>query len=266
MQPHEYAELKNTLAQILKEITSSKHTDTEPLLSTEMPLGSTEQDKLFEALSKAQGEMKPAVKDSVNPFFKSKYADWATIIKASRECLAKNGLSIMQMVVDRENGQKYLYTKLGHSSGQFVASRVKVIPLKPDPQTLGSTITYLKRYSVATLICVADPYEDDDGESLMESHREQEARKKSYPYKKGAEDDQPEETPIVSPIEPVDSSVTISHDQYEMINTALEGHPDPEILKKIKTAYGKQTLADLPRADFTKIMARIQKLRRDLEK
>lgn len=35
--------------------------------------------KLAEALSKAQGEMKGAIKDADNPYFKSKYADLASV-------------------------------------------------------------------------------------------------------------------------------------------------------------------------------------------
>ena len=41
--------------------------------------------KLAEALSKAQGKMKGAAKDSANPFFKSRYADLASIWDACRD-------------------------------------------------------------------------------------------------------------------------------------------------------------------------------------
>jgi hypothetical protein len=38
---------------------------------------------LAAALAKAQGQMKGAVKDSANPFFKSKYADLASVVEAN---------------------------------------------------------------------------------------------------------------------------------------------------------------------------------------
>ena len=237
------------LSQILKVVTSLQENNVgrEPLLSEEMPLGSPEQNKLFEALAKAQSEMKPAIKDSTNPFFKSKYADWSSIIKASREALTKYGLSVSQVIIDRENGQKYLYTKVGHASGQFIASRVKVIPPKPDPQSLGATITYLKRYSYSTLVGVSDPYEDDDGEALMEAHRSEQVKPAvSHVYEKK-----------IDPIVQESSYVTLSHDQYDMINDALKEHPVDGLIEDIKKAYRVETLADLPRKDFKLIHQRI---------
>ena len=52
--------------------------------------------KLVMALAKAQGQIKAAPKDSDNPFFKSKYADLASVWEACREPLAKNGLAVIQ--------------------------------------------------------------------------------------------------------------------------------------------------------------------------
>jgi hypothetical protein len=48
------------------------------------------------ALAKAQSEMGGAVKDSANPFFKSKYADLSSVWDACRGPLTKNGLSVVQ--------------------------------------------------------------------------------------------------------------------------------------------------------------------------
>jgi hypothetical protein len=53
--------------------------------------------KLSAALCKAQGAMTGAVKDSTNPFFKSKYADLAAVWDDVRKPFANNGISIMQM-------------------------------------------------------------------------------------------------------------------------------------------------------------------------
>ena len=52
--------------------------------------------ELAKALNKAQAEMKGAVADSVNPHFKSKYADLASIWDACREPLTKHGLAVIQ--------------------------------------------------------------------------------------------------------------------------------------------------------------------------
>ena len=60
--------------------------------------------ELAAALSKAQGEITGALKDSSNPFFKSKYADLASCWDACRKQLAANGLSVIQTTQMTEQG------------------------------------------------------------------------------------------------------------------------------------------------------------------
>lgn len=126
---------------------------------------STELNEIFAALSKAQDEIKVAVKDANNPFFKSKYANLQAVIESSRPALCKNGLSVTQQLMPNEAGQDYLVTTLCHSSGQWISSYMKINPLKTDIQSLGSYITYARRYSYAALVGVYDGQEDDDGAS-----------------------------------------------------------------------------------------------------
>ena len=121
--------------------------------------------ELAEALSKAQGLIEGAAKDSKNPFFKSSYADLHSVMACAREPLAANGLSVVQptAVID---GQLCLITMIMHKSGQWVKSVVPLILAKQDPQSVGSAITYYRRYSYASLVGIAQM--DDDGESAME--------------------------------------------------------------------------------------------------
>lgn len=123
---------------------------------------SQETNEIFKAMSLAQADMKVAGKDSSNPFFKSSYANLQSVIEASRPSLCKHGLSVMQQIIS-DAGQDYLVTILGHSSGQWLSSQVKIAPQKTDIQSLGSYITYLRRYSYAALVGVYDGTEDDDG-------------------------------------------------------------------------------------------------------
>lgn len=117
--------------------------------------------ELFEALSKAQGEIEIAAKDSFNPHYRSKYADLAAVWSACRPALVKNGLSVIQ-TVDEEDGYYAVTTILGHSSGQWILSKLKLLLSKDDMQGLGSAITYARRYSLAAMVGVS-PDEDDDG-------------------------------------------------------------------------------------------------------
>lgn len=120
--------------------------------------------KLSEALAKAQGEMENAAKDKANPFFKSNYADLASVWDACRGPLSKNGLSIVQGVDILDDGKITLTTKLLHMSGEELSSEMIVRPAKNDPQGIGSAITYYRRFSLSAMVGIAPaekPTEDD---------------------------------------------------------------------------------------------------------
>lgn len=121
---------------------------------------------LAQALNKAQSEMKAAIKDSENPFFKSSYADFSSVWETCRPALTKNGLSVSQLCIG--NGDTVgVETLLMHISGQWIANQLLLKPVKTDPQSQGSAITYARRYSLSGIVCLATE-EDDDAENSMD--------------------------------------------------------------------------------------------------
>jgi hypothetical protein len=119
--------------------------------------------ELAKALAQAQGEMTPASKDATNPHFKNRYADLASVWDACRAPLSKHGLAVSQLTARREDGSVLLTTLLMHSSGEFVGSYLSAKPSQENPQVIGSILTYLRRYALASIVgVVAD---DDDGEA-----------------------------------------------------------------------------------------------------
>jgi hypothetical protein len=122
--------------------------------------------ELSTALSKCQGEITPAIKDSKNPFFKSSYADLNSVWSVCREPLSKHGLAVIQTMDKDESGALVLVTTLAHSSGQWIRSRSPIPLLKQDPQSMGSSLTYMRRYSLSAIVGVSTDA-DDDGEAAM---------------------------------------------------------------------------------------------------
>lgn len=116
--------------------------------------------ELAAALAKAQGAMRGAKKDADNPFFKSKYADLASCWDAIREPFTANGLSVIQLTEPTVDVIT-VETILAHSSGQWISSKIAMKPVKADPQSVGSCLTYARRYSLAAATGIAP--EDDDG-------------------------------------------------------------------------------------------------------
>ena len=117
---------------------------------------------LAAALVHAQGEMGGALKDSANPFFKSKYADLESVWGACRGPLAKYGLAVVQSP-SAEGLRVSVETLLIHTSGQWIRGTVSVAAKEDSPQAVGSCITYLRRYALQSFVGVAP--EDDDGEA-----------------------------------------------------------------------------------------------------
>ena len=123
--------------------------------------------ELAAALSKAQGEMQAAIKDKVNPFFKSSYADLGSVWDAARPVLSKHGLSVMQTTELVGDGTKIvMVTTLAHASGQWMNSYLPLNPAKSDSQGIGAAITYLRRYSLSAIVGVVCD-DDDDGETAV---------------------------------------------------------------------------------------------------
>lgn len=130
--------------------------------------------KLTEALSKAQGMMEGAIKDSQNPYFHAAYADLASCWDACRKPLSDNGLAIVQRPVIVE-GKFRLITMLCHSSGEWISGEYPIEPMRQvkdkgwepsgDPQSMGSAVTYARRYSLSAMVGIAS--EDDDGNAAV---------------------------------------------------------------------------------------------------
>jgi hypothetical protein len=129
--------------------------------------------KLAEALAKAQGAIEGARRDSSNPFFKSKYADLASVWDACRKALSDNALSVIQTTEAPEFPQTVIVdTRLCHSSGEWVQGRIVMKPVKDDPQGIGSCLTYARRYALSAMVGIAP--EDDDGNAAtgkVEGHK-----------------------------------------------------------------------------------------------
>lgn len=120
------------------------------------------------ALAKAQGELEPAIKDSANPFFKSKYADLASIFKSIRAPFSKYELAVVQFPRSTPEGVE-VETMLAHSSGEWMAETLSLPVSKYDSQGVGSAISYARRYALQSIAGV--PADDDDGEAAVAGPR-----------------------------------------------------------------------------------------------
>lgn len=130
--------------------------------------------KLAEALAKAQGKIKNPGKDHTADIksdkgrYTYKYSTLSDGLDAIRAALSENGLAVTQ-TTDFEGDLIVLYTRLLHSSGEWVGSRWPVGSFaRMTPQQTGSALTYARRYSLYSIVGISGTDEDDDGKAASE--------------------------------------------------------------------------------------------------
>lgn len=118
--------------------------------------------ELFNAVANFQMECPKISKDANNPFFKgSKYATLPHILGIITPILKKNGLVIVQPVINNA-----VVTKLIHiDSGEFIESVYDIVCKDAtNPQQIGSAVSYARRYSISSILNL-NIDDDDDGNS-----------------------------------------------------------------------------------------------------
>ena len=127
---------------------------------------SNEIGSLAKALAAAQAELKDAPKSSVNPHFKSKYADLSAVRAAVVPVLSKHGLAVVQTNEPMGLDGVCVVTTLLHESGQWLRGKLFMPVQKKDAQGFGSALTYARRYSLAEIAGIASD-DDDDGNAAV---------------------------------------------------------------------------------------------------
>lgn len=113
-------------------------------------------EKMFRVLH----EIEQPKKNSVNPYFKSKYADLAEVKRVVDDICRKYRLYVQQGF--KENSLHTVIQDVDNN-GAFLVTLS--LPTNVKPQDLGSAITYYRRYSLVTMFgLIAE--DDDDGNQV----------------------------------------------------------------------------------------------------
>lgn len=140
--------------------------------------------KLAIALAKFQGSLEQPslnsevkVRTKTGGEYKFKYADLSECKRAAKQPLADNELSVCQLIEDDYS----IRTILLHSSGQWISSKVRMPSNTADAQSIGSAITYAKRYAFCAILgIVAD---DDEDANIASGNTAQKELPKELPKK-----------------------------------------------------------------------------------
>jgi hypothetical protein len=210
------------------------------------PYESDTTNEINAALSKAQGEFPRINVNQENPFFKSGFADLNNIVRSMRPALSKYNLALTQQTKILTDGTSILVTRLRHASGQWIESRVRIIPPKNDMQSYASTLSYMKRHSIMALLnlTIDSDYADDDAEVAMVSQRDTFAKGTATNRKYDPREQ---------------SSESISKDQLNELEYELAQYPD--ITELVLDGLKLQALADMPKSKYMVSIERIRTIK-----
>ena len=150
--------------------------------------------QLVKALAAAVLEFKPIIKDKVNPYFKSPYADLQEIINATAVPLAKQEIVIFQTpVVEAERAG--VTSLMVHSSDEWIAAELLLPIVKQDAHGIGSAITYSRRYSEGPLLNVAGE-EDEDANLAVGKQPQPRPPQVGRPQERRPQEQKPAQKPL----------------------------------------------------------------------
>ena len=137
---------------------------------------------VYSALAAAQQDMDSLRKGSINPAFKSRYADLADVMQAVLPALNKHGLALFHSM-RRIEGDNCMVTVLAHGESEtMIECAVPLIVNKNDMQGMKSATTYAKRIGAESVTGIAP--EDDDGNAAAAA-----APKREQPRQESIADD-----------------------------------------------------------------------------
>lgn len=208
--------------------------------------------EIGQAMAKAQSIMKPALKDGLNPHFKSKYSDITSVWEALRIPMTSNGLTVWQ---DITTGEKTVSvsTRIVHSSGQWVEFGPLCIPVtKVDAQGFGSATSYAKRYALCAAVGIVSDDDDDDAEKAVD--RSKAFASPPLPFKPKQE--------MAKPAEKEEPPKPVKADYEDMkLLGELMAKVDSGLKKSVEdfiASFKLPSINDLPKATCLKMIKKMQ--------
>lgn len=129
--------------------------------------------KLAQALIKFQAELPDITLDAENPHFRSKFASLPNITRVVLPKLAALGIAFVATPRVTEEGTFIMEASLIHESGERESASFPITAT--DPQKVGSSVSYYRRYALASLTGIVADADDDGNAASLPTKAEQTA-------------------------------------------------------------------------------------------
>jgi len=134
---------------------------------------------IWKAMMDFRGKVDQVERTSKNEFLSYKYANINNIIDTIKPVLYELGMGYVQTVqyvdgIDLLNTRIYL---VNHPE-EFIESNIRLVMAKEDSQSLGSSITYNRRYALWSMFSLE--VHDDDGERATQTKTKTKTKTQSW--------------------------------------------------------------------------------------
>lgn len=208
---------------------------------------------LAAALAVAQGQFPAIAKNRTVKIttrekgsYTFRYADLENILAAVRPALSANGLAITQEVRG-----KSLFTVLMHASGEERSSEIDLSTWSSsDIKSYGSILTYLRRYMLNSMLCLAADDDLDENDAANSYRKPAETPRQPQPLKTY---EQPVEGVRV---EPMETEPVPAREEEQTMSEAIAASPvaapegDPIVPGAIRIVTMKLAAAGKTEADL----------------
>jgi len=240
MESMEFQEINNKFCMLSKQLADQMNKMYDLIKADREKL--TDKSALYDALAKAKLEYKPVTFNRINTFNKQVYADLDMIEKATRDGLSHNGLVFFQRPED-EDGTTFLYSTLGHSSGQEIVCKSRLIVpgytgAKSDNQRFGESLAYLKRQVAQCMLSITASHDEEDNDDADTSATQFDKTMRNAVGNS--------EVPAM--VDQGTLSEKINKDQLQELHYELENYP--MMYKSLLKGLEIKELADMPKAKY----------------
>jgi hypothetical protein len=203
--------------------------------------------ELAASMAKAQGEYMPLLFNKTNPYERWEYNDLNSILDAARPALTKYGIFFTQLPCVDESGATIVYTRLIHSSGQWIECRSRVIPSLNNQHEFDSVLMFQRRAAACSILGLAGANDrtDDDAEKDMHVLRTKEDKGVDINYaydNSGA------------------SYERITKEQLEELEYIIADSGFNDLVRQLISRERIETLADLPKSRYFDTLKRTNEI------
>lgn len=119
---------------------------------------------IFKKLVEFQGKCKGVTLDGENPHFKSRFCTLGNLVATVTPILSSVGLGFCHIINQKDKTISIETRVFDRDTERYLSSEL-FIEHNTNPQKLGSTLTYYKRYQLAGLLGIAEASDDDGNQA-----------------------------------------------------------------------------------------------------